>query len=841
MRTLVIRFAAVLTVVLALSGLVVSQSNQLVSAQEPNKPDPNAPTYRTPQPTGTNLFTPPPEKLFSPSVSASFYEMAYEIAHRGNITDAQAEQAIVLLNAAMELDASAGVITTDMLQIASRPGSERHSQILYDTLIKYTDKNADLLVAANAARYLLNQLDSRQQREILLRRLIHDIGESNLSVSSELATVLGLLYAEKADNTNAIKVLAVAYSWNRYNQLAFEKLAELAPDQISPILNLEYLRLKLRKNPLDLGAALTLAQYAQKTQLYELAVGSYQYCADLFQFLYPDQDVPAAIYINWMTSCYNAPQGQPKCLQLAEQFRGSSGLAKVKQGRFDLQMEVLTAKAAAKTGDIETASRILETAEQKAIQSAGRSTDYATLAWFYCFVRKNAEQAIDWANKAYAAEPNSPITAGLLACALVDNNQLDTAKPLLENFPQTQFADFAKAKLQFAKGQKQSAIESLRAAIDKDPGSIAAEQALILLAEQKTEYIPIYDTNVIMATVKQSVGEQIIPQFARPDRMLSFQLNVRGNRFVYGSDLAGAISITNNWYEPLVIAEDGLCRGRILIDADVTGDLNQRFEKLVSTTTRPALPIEPGHSVLVPVRLCNGPLKQLLLSHPQASLNIRFTAYLDPVVTAEGNMVSAIPGIMPATVQIERPRIEITQDYLQNRFNSLSQSRQGPKIKAAQLFAGLLMESREPANPRQSHKFTSTDQTNSMLESALVQCLTDSDWVVRAHSIAAIAELPLNYELTSAVAQGLNDQHWPARMMAIWLLSQKQGYNFAKVLDHTAQYDNSEFVRNMAVVLGATIPPPPTQKQKLEQPFLDLLKQDSTSDSNALPAFLPKQ
>ena len=36
----------------------------------------------------------------------------------------------------------------------------------------------------------------------------------------------------------------------------------------------------------------------------------------------------------------------------------------------------------------------------------------------------------------------------------------------------------------------------MRAAIDKDPGSIVAEQALMLLDEQKSEYIPIYDTNV---------------------------------------------------------------------------------------------------------------------------------------------------------------------------------------------------------------------------------------------------------------------------------------------------------------------------------------------------------
>ncbi len=537
MRMLVIRFAAVLTVVLALSGLVVSQSNQLVSAQEPNKPEPNAPARRMPPTTGTNLFTPPPEKLFSPSVSALFYEMAYEIAHRENIPDSQAEQAITLLNAAMELDASAGFITADMLQIASRPGPERHLQMLYDTLIKYTDKNADLLVAANTARYLLDQLDSRQQRETLLRRLIQDIGESNFPSVPSSPLCLGFCTPRRPTTPTQSELWLRPIAGTDITSLPSRNSLSWRRTKSAPILNLEYLRLKLRKNPLDLGAALALAQYAQRTQLYELAVGSYQYCADLFQFLYPDQDVPAAIYIDWMTSCYNAPRGQPKCLQLAEQFRGSTGLAEVKQGRFDLQMEVLAAKAAAKTGDTETAGRILETAEQKAIQSAGRSTDYyATLAWFYCFVRKNSEQAIDWANKAYAAEPNSPIAAGLLACALVDNNQLDAVKPLLENFPQTQFADFAKAKLQLATGQKQSAVESLRATIDKDPGSIAAEQALMLLAEQKTEYIPIYDTNVILTTVKQTVGEQIIPQFVRPDRMLSFQLNVRGNRFAYGND-----------------------------------------------------------------------------------------------------------------------------------------------------------------------------------------------------------------------------------------------------------------------------------------------------------------
>jgi hypothetical protein len=809
----IIKITAALIILLALSGSV--------SAIEPNQPDSNAQTTRKPLPTGSNQFVMPPEKLFSPSVSQLFYETAYEISHRDNLTDSQAQQAIVLLNAAMELDSSTGFATADMLEIMSRPGSKSNLQMLYDTLIKYTNKNADSLVATNAAKYLLNQLDSRQQREILLRRMIQDIGESNYWVSSEMATALGLLYAEKADNRGALNALVISYNWNKYNQLAFEKLAELSPEQISPLLNLEYLRLKLRINPLDLGTALALSQYTQKIQLYETAAGTYQYCADLFRFLYPDQGVPTAIYIDWLTCSYNSPRGQPRCIQIAEQFR--------KQGRFNLQIEAIAAMAAAKTGDNDVAARILDTAEQQALQASAESVDYKTLAWFYCFIRKNPEKAVNFANKAYAAEPNSPVAAGLLACALADSNQLDTVKPLLENFPQTQFADLAKAKQHLANGQKQAAVESLRAAIDKDPGAIAAQQAYALLEEQKSEYIPIYDTNVIMTSFKQTVGEQFVPQFISPDRMLTFQLSVRGNRFSYGSDLTGAVSITNNWYEPIVISENSLCKGRISIDADVTGDLNIRFEKILQITTRPSQAIEPGRNILVPVRLCTGQLKQLLLSHPQANLNIRFTAYLDPVISGNGNIVSEIPGIIPATVDIERPRTDITQDYLQNRFNSLSQGRQGPKIKATQLFAGLLMESTSAAKSPLSYKFTSTDKMNILLESALAQSLTDSDWVVRTHSMAAITELPLNYKLTNAVAAGLNDQRWPVRMMAVWLLAQKQDYNFTKVLDHTAQYDDRNFVRNMAIAFGAKTAP---AKQTAQEPLFDMLKKDQTPDNN---------
>jgi len=544
--------------------------------------------------------------------------------------------------------------------------------------------------------------------------------------------------------------------------------------------------------------------------------------------LYPGQNVPEAIYIEWLKCCCNVPKGEQKCLQLTEQLRN--------QGSFNLQINVLSAMLAAKKGDNPAAQQIIKMAEQKAIQLAVEPADFQTLAWFYCFINKNSELAIDWANKAYAAEPNSAVSAGLLACAMADNNQPDAAQSLIDNFPNTQFADFARAKLQLLKNNKQSGIESLRSAIDKDPASIIAQQALSLLEEQKSDYIPIYDTNTIITSIQQVIGEQIVPQFINPERMLSFQLNIRGNRFAYGNDFIGTISITNNWYEPVVFSENGFCKGQISIDADVTGDIKRHFDKLVSITTRPSMPIEPGRSVVVPIHLCTGKLRELLISHPQASLNIRFTAYLDPIASPDGKVTSAIPGIMPAIIDLERPRTEINQDFLQNRFNSLSQGRQGPKIKAAQLFAGLLLENQDDAAFQTGYSFTTTQRMNSMLKSALVQGLNDSDWVVKTHSISSISDLPLDFQLTNAVSSGLQDQHWPTRMMAVWVLAQKGNYNFAKVLDHLAEYDENEFVQRMAIALGAKTPTP---RQKFEKSFADLLKPDPNSESAdlfALPA-----
>jgi HEAT repeat protein len=178
---------------------------------------------------------------------------------------------------------------------------------------------------------------------------------------------------------------------------------------------------------------------------------------------------------------------------------------------------------------------------------------------------------------------------------------------------------------------------------------------------------------------------------------------------------------------------------------------------------------------------------------------------------------------------IKRQGINLTAKYLKNRFSSLTKGRQGQKLKAAQLFTGLLAEQNAMANREPLYKFMYADWMPAMLKSALLHNLTDDDWVVKAHAMASMLSLPLDYELIEVLAENLNDTHWPVRMMVIYLLTKNQDSNFAKVLDWTVKYDSNKFVRDMAIALGAAVP---EVQESAKQPSSDDFTEQTPDSSD---------
>ncbi|MHC4112436.1 MAG: tetratricopeptide repeat protein [Planctomycetota bacterium] len=749
------------------------------------------------------------EHLTSSSVGNIFYEIAYELANSPDITAVQAEQAIIFLKATMNLDSRAIYISPVFFKLASQHSQRDNSQIVYRLLAGYVNKfaKADLEPARVAIQYLLKQSNTREEREKLLKEMLKNLGGNNAFLDSELATSLGLLMAETPDLDSAQPYLLQAYYNNKYNKLAFAKLAETIPEQLSPAMYLEHLSLALIQNPVSLEAALDFAQYTEQLQLYETAVDAYEYCADLFMFLYPSKPLPASIYLPSAISSYNTQRNQHNSLQIAERIR--------QEGRFDLLLEAIAAKTAVKTGNSDLAKRILQVAEEKALSYLDKrefnrsmqTVDLEQLAWFYSFASPDPNKAIDWANKAYSINPKSATAAALLAHSLVMNGQTEWAELLTSNYEHNQISDLTLAQIQLARGQKDSAIQTLKSAITKDPGSLAAERAKEILGQLGGEYIPPVDPGTTLAVLKSIFGQTVVPKFINPEKIISFQLNLRGSKFSYGSKLGGNVSIRNNSSQPLVVSDDGLLKGYIRIDVNINGDLKQKIQNLVSFKIGPGSPIGPGRNIVVPVRLLTGDLRHILLTYPQASLDLEFTVYLDPVTTSDGKITNRLTDIQPAKVLVKRSGIELNGKFLQNRLDSLTKGRQGQKIKTAQLFTDLLKEQHTIADGKPLYKLTSADWMPALLQSALIHYLTrDDDWVAKVHTMSGMLSLPMNYELTNAVSANMNDKNWPARLMAIYLLAKSQDNDFAKVLDWTAKYDSSKFVRDMALALGATVP-----------------------------------
>ncbi|UCG60210.1 MAG: hypothetical protein JSU70_11935 [Phycisphaerales bacterium] len=762
------------------------------------------------------------QPLFSPAVGQVFYGIAYDIANSKDVTAAQAELAVTFLTAAAELDSEADYALPLLIKLGSKHSDRDYSKQVWRWLVSYVDTSADMEVAEEAVTYLLERLNLREERERLLEGMLRGLGGKKDVLDSELATLLGLLKAEKADFEAAKFYLMQAYDKNKYNKLAFAKLAELVPDQVGPAIYLEHLRLVLRENPLDIDTALALAQYAEGLQLYWLAAGAYEYCADLFGYLYPTEALPPHIYLPWVISNYNTQRDLHKCLQTADRIR--------KTGRFDILLEAIAGRAASKIGNDQEAAQIFRAAEQKAQQlldqgpwrkgslsespPAGRPPQIGAkqFAWFHCFATQDAAKALDWANRAYSTEPNSPAAAALLAYALVINKQVEWAKPLIESYEHNQIGDLVTAHVQLADGQRGAAIETLKSAISKDPGSLAAERARDILTEQGGEYIAPVDGDVIMTVLGASLGPRVIPEFVRPEDAISVQFNIRGNEFSYGAQFGCTVAVVNNSPEPLVVSDDGLFRGNIRIDARVSGDIDREIPNLVSRTIRTSLLVEPGRGLLTSVPLVTGELKRILVTYPQASLEIEFTLYVDPAITEQGQVSNRLVDIEPDKVVVRRPGIELTGTYLRNRFNSISTGQMGQKIKTAQLFVGLLKEQHAMAAHGTLYRFKYADWMPALLKNALIHESglllnpTDDEWIVKVHAMAEMLSLPLDQELTVAVADNLNNTHWPVRLMTIYLLSRTADGEFDRVLGWAAEYDSNELVRNMAAALGADQP-----------------------------------
>jgi hypothetical protein len=339
-------------------------------------------------------------------------------------------------------------------------------------------------------------------------------------------------------------------------------------------------------------------------------------------------------------------------------------------------------------------------------------------------------------------------------------------------------------------------------------------------------YVPTVDTKALTDFLAQRLGNAVVPRFLPPDQMMDVQLSVRGTDFSYGNELEGAISIVNKSPEPLIITENSLFQGNIRVSARVSGDLQGEIPNLVSETVRTNLAVPPGRSLVHTLRLSTGELRDILLTHPQANLEIQLTLYLDPVATDTGEVCNRLVDVKPITITLKRPRVQLTRDLVQSRLSAIPTAPEAQRIQMALLFTGLLKEQRfmvekgtlytfayEPWMPGQ-FRASLTSSSGLLLGGA------DSEWAAKVNTMADMLSMSLDQELTAVVLKNIERPQWPVRLMAIYLLAKSSAASVGGVLDWVVKNDKDDLVRSMAVSLQSTSPAATAPQWQAAQPAL---------------------
>ncbi|MBL7106490.1 MAG: hypothetical protein ISS77_02625 [Phycisphaerae bacterium] len=734
------------------------------------------------------------ENLFSPSVSEVFYKTGRQISGKSDITGPEAEKALLFYQAAINLDSSGDRILGEMVHLIASTSIEDHRELVFEILDLYVDENCDLYAGREGIDYILRQLNTRQEREDALKRLAIQIGGENNWLNSDIMAMLGLLSYEKGDLDSASGYFLKSYDLNSYNLRAFEKILELAGDQVPDISILQYLRNRLRMNPYDLQNGLEFSRGCEKSGLFELAAESYGYCADLYNYLEPDKNLIAGIYLPWSISCYNTERSKYKCVEIAQKIR--------KQGTIDPVLEAIAYKAARSISDGEEAEKILSLIKglEGNYEKSGSADDFVRLAWFYCFGTESKDESLSWANKAYSIDPNSENAVRILSYALVRNEQYDLAKELIKDAEENQLSAIAMAEILKADGNDKGAIDLLKGAIEKDPASLESQKARELLSSLGSDYIFAADRKILLGALDGFFGKHTAPKFTAGHEAVKVSLDTKGGKFSYGNEIAASVVIKNNSSEPVIISDESFVKGNIRIDVKVSGDIETSINKLVELKIRPSEQLETGRSLVIPVELNCGELNTLLAKHPQASLKMEFSLYLDSIDSGEGFYVSQTSP-EPARIEIERTAERINTKYLQNRLDSLSSGHAGQKIKVGYLFAGLLAEQQEFAGREPLYKIAYAGWMREVLKSAILNNLVEGDWTIAVHTLDGLDILKPDYDLTAGAASKLYDDKWPVRLSALYFLSKNQDSSFSKVAEWVAEHDKSKFVRDMAEAL----------------------------------------
>jgi tetratricopeptide (TPR) repeat protein len=735
------------------------------------------------------------DSIYSPQTAQTFFDIACDILEPEYVNVKEAREAIILIKAAQKLDKTMNIMLPQMLKAVNIDQEMDYSDDVKQMLYRYVTGTSDSEMAMQGIRYLLSKAPTRERREQILDAFNKDIGSTNDQFSSQLSTYLGSLIAETGNFDEAVKHFKIAYEKDPYNVVAFERIAEVAPEYVTVYSTGPYLRKKIILDPYSLEIVLDFADYCFKHGLFNVARDTYGYAADAFVYENPDKNIPERVYLPWVLSAYNVEHGEANCLKIINRIRG--------QGDFNIVVEYISLMSEPLSRS-ERRNRLTElsTIAEQMLQGGNPYVTEEQLAYFYFFLDKNTSRGVEMAKRAYARNTKSVDVQSLYGYSLLESGDVASALEIVEPLRNyNQIASYTYALAQFSMEQDNEACRTLRDLIEMEPGSLLAEKAFEQLADHNSTYVSSYDTYLLYQNLENSFQDSVTPVFYKPEDVITTKLSLSGVEFSYGADLSLYIIITNNGKQPLVINDNAFFKGNIDVKVKIVGDIDGIKPIEIKKKITPVSPVRPGGTLCVPIYInSEAPmLGRILQQFPQANLVITFQAYFDPFESESGELTSKI---LPATTTAKRLGVVLTEELLAQRLDALNKGYAGQKINTLRLLDGLVAE--KLAAKKYGVVYRRNPFPDSALSKAFDMSIDDMNWQVKFLMLNVLRGADQSFDAKLKFSGALDDDEWPIRLLSLYALTNiPQSDDFQKVLDWMYQADEEELIRQMALISGA--------------------------------------
>ncbi len=734
----------------------------------------------------------------------------------------------VFLQAAAELDLHNADAWHDLARIymfeaTSDPGRATEAVEQYLTL-----EPEDASILLDWMNYRVNLLEDREKREFFLKQNLY-IFQEHPRVYSAAELLLANFAEQKGLTDEARQWAGLAANAYQYNINALAQWVSYGPAQPKPetleglteeqianynvqLQNQYYLhiarrwRLQLRNNPYDLNATLSLINVLENLGEYQLAQDYYPHALKLMG------DDPAAGQLRrnrligaWSGKQYNT------VIELAEAARHDDPDHPVVNALIAKAYDQLGLSTDAQNIRRRIANRLTEVIQETDNPPADL---LAQAGWFFAFAQKDPALALEYTQAAFQLEPEQQMFKSLYAYSLALNGQYTEAENTLNGVPENDnTAALAWSMILRKKGENENALAKLTNAfagmLHEEIQAAIDQLNTILQIESETEDNAVAPVTFIQTQFNAEFDNKDMALVDTPADFLQCGLKLTKDIFYFDDPIKVQVYLTNIGpsNSTLIIGPQGVVRGDVLITAQVlpisgsTAPKNQPLETAqnqqvfilsnLNLVSRAVL--KAGRSNTSTEYLNKGQLRQLLVNHPQRTYQITFQAYLDPLVTADGQLTSGIPDLHPQPITVTRKAFEPNAKRINMQMRLLRTGSANERIRAASLLGGLLRENTLAHQGKLRYRVLEIDAP--ALQDALAENLKHDDARVRGWSAWALCQATPGPTSTAwtRLPELLSDANWFTRLLTAEAL--RSSADLQEFFDWAAATENNPLLQ----------------------------------------------